>query len=288
MIPAHLFACEVCGCAASSSGLGLIPFQKAQIIGISYLNKSYLTTHPGETLTEKDRLQSVDLWGRVNLSERWMLRFDLPLVRKTQNQSVVNGLGDAEILAYYKFINWESEKKPFQILGLAGAGLKMPTGKSNQNFENIWIPNMQAGTGSWDGLFTTLITLKWMRWGVFSETSYKASGTRKDDYRYGNTFSSNALLFREFKWKNRVFIPQLGWTTQNARRDFTEASKQVWNIYSGGKQTAFVVGAGLYSKKLSLRSSIGLPLNYHLSRGYIKPKPTFQIGLFYNLSKSKS
>jgi len=95
------------------------------------------------------------------------------------------GFGDAVVGAR------QAISLPFAGSGMAGLGLKLPTGKTSliDSFDNLPLdPVLQPGTGSLDVLFTGQYSRSFEspRLDVSLSASYQANTTNDKSYRFGN------------------------------------------------------------------------------------------------------
>ena len=157
---------------------------------------------PGMDKQEYQEIYSViELRGIYNLNNRISFLGSLPLIR---NQRVINGesqftvknVGDPIVMARYAAIRREEEDKLNHRL-ILGAGIKMPLG--SYDFENdgeVVSHDIQAGTGSWDFVFSFEYLIKYKNLGIISNTNFKANTLNtKVSYMFGNTFNSTINMF---------------------------------------------------------------------------------------------
>lgn len=103
---------------------------------------------------------------------------------------------------------------------MAGAGVKLPLGKTNLKYEQ-GVPNLdlQPGTGSWDLIGYLSYGLKIKSIGLNSVLTIKHNGKDHDNYRYGTTFNSTVNLFNDFKIKRVTIRVQSGLYIEHALMD---------------------------------------------------------------------
>ena len=97
-----------------------------------------------------------------------------------------SGLGDTTIWGRYQIL---SQKKKDPVFWWAGAGLNIPTGKTDAERNGKTDPmTMQVGDGSWDPIIDMAVTKKIGHWKLNGYTSYTFSNEGDNDYRWGDTF----------------------------------------------------------------------------------------------------
>lgn len=256
-------ACDICGCGVGSYYLGILPEYNKRFIGLRYQHKM-LQTHLGPMgertpLTADETYQSAELWGGWNIGTRYRILAFVPYnfnERKSQDDAGnKNGLGDIALMGYYKFFDHTGnlgDRLLVQSLWI-GAGLKLPTGKYEPS-ERLAIQespnNFQLGTESTDFTLNAAYDVRWNDLGLNANVNYKMNTKNKYDYRYGNKFTSNVLVYHKFRVaKTFTVAPNIGVLYETAAKDVE--SKKYDVAVSGGYSLSAVAGLEVSMKGLS-------------------------------------
>src|SRR6187402_3379639 len=83
-----LWACDICGCAAGSNSLGILPGFKKHFVALRWNERSFTSSHTPSlsedgsyTATEtssKEYFNTLDVWGRFNVHKRLQLYAFVP------------------------------------------------------------------------------------------------------------------------------------------------------------------------------------------------------------------
>jgi hypothetical protein len=256
-------ACDICGCGVGSYYLGILPEYNKRFIGLRYQHKT-LQTHLGPMgertpLTTDETYQSAELWGGWNIGKRFRVLAFVPYnfnERKSQSSSGgKDGLGDIAIMGYYKFLDHTGNlggKLLIQSLYIGG-GVKLPTGKYEPS-ERLAVQespnNFQLGTESTDFTLNAAYDVRWNDLGINANVNYKMNTENKYEYRYGNKFTSNVLIYHKFRVAKVLSVaPNLGVLYETAAQDVE--SKKYDVAVSGGYSISAVAGLEFSMKGLS-------------------------------------
>ncbi len=276
-------ACDICGCGAGSTYLGILPDFNTRIIGLRYRFNDVLThVGPGGSssyLTTKEQYHTAELWGGWTFGNRFRLMVSVPLsynTKKSQEEDASKtGLGDISLQGFYRVLNSKhslGNKLLVQDLWLGG-GVKLPTGKYEplDNEEAGKSANLfQLGTGSFDFMLTGMYDLRLQDAGLNLSASYKMNTTNKYDYNYGNKLSTSAQLYYKFKVsKVATLAPNAGLAYERSARDL-DHEYSVFN--SGGYVLSGTLGAELQYKKIALGGNWQPPLSQQLAMEVVKAR----------------
>ena len=256
-------ACDICGCGVGSYYLGILPEYNKRFIGLRYQHKM-LQTHLGPMgertpLTADETYQSAELWGGWNIGTRFRILAFVPYnfnERRSQDDAGnKSGLGDIALMGYYKFFDHTGnlgDRLLVQSLWI-GAGLKLPTGKYEPS-ERLAVQespnNFQLGTESTDFTLNAAYDVRWNDLGLNANVNYKMNTENKYDYRYGNKFTSNVLVYHKFRVaKTFTVAPNIGVLYETAAKDVE--SKKYDVAVSGGYSLSAVAGLEVSMKGLS-------------------------------------
>jgi hypothetical protein len=211
--------------------------------------------------------------------------FILPFNHFVQNEEGVkksaSGIGDITVAANYTVYNDAGNiHKKFKQTLLAGAGVKLPTGKFNGPHDGDELnPSMNAGSGSTDLLVNGIYTCRYGKIGLNADVNYRVNTANTNEFKFGNRLTS-AIKF--FYWKDldkkTTLLPHAGFLFERANADQHYDEKL---SYSGGDITYLTVGTEAYIGKISLGGTFNQPLSQHLSRGLVHNNAQFSINATY-------
>jgi len=283
-------ACDVCGCAASSQYIGLLPNYNRNFIGLQQQFSDFSGNYPSAYIGKpddqvRDRYNTFQLWGRYGIGQHYQVFAFVPYQYNNRNidgaKTTNSGIGDVSFLVNRIIIN-DEHKKWNQSL-TAGAGMKLPTGKYTDISiaDNRELPNIQPGTGSWDFMTNANYTLKHNRAGVNIDGSYTITTANKYSYKYGNRLNSGLACFYSFELKKLSIIPQAGVRYEYALNDYDNYSKKWLNEESGGYLLFATAGAQVYYKRFGGRLTYQLPVSQHYGGGDITAIKKMETSIFF-------
>jgi Putative MetA-pathway of phenol degradation len=103
-----------------------------------------------------------------------------------------DGIGDASLLAQWRVLNNLTAGTSAALL----MGVKAPTGRTGQIDQNgeLFEPEFQAGSGSWDGMFGLALTQRLGAWSFDGNVLYTAVSRGEMATRLGDRFHYNAAV----------------------------------------------------------------------------------------------
>jgi hypothetical protein len=283
LITAPAKACDICGCGAGSTYLGILPDFNTRIIGLRYRYNNVLT-HVGPNgtssyLTTSESYHTAELWGGWNLGKKFRVMASVPFSYNTkvsaEEQSSKSGIGDAGVQAFYHPLSLKhtlGSRLLIQELWIGG-GVKLPTGKYEPNDRETSGQSanlFQLGTGSFDFLAMAMYDVRLQDAGLNISASYKLNTTNQYDYNYGNKLSTNAQLYYKFNIKRVLTLsPNAGAGYEHSANDLDEEYK----VYNSGGYVLFgTVGAELNYKKFAAGGNWQPVLSQQLAMGVVKPR----------------
>ncbi|MGZ2369442.1 transporter [Ancylomarina sp. YFZ004] len=306
-IQTKLFAQACCtGGAPITTNLGIQSYSEKQLtIDLSYdynsLRDLYAASQNLHDSRRTRQIKSLFLRTSFALNDKWSFSVILPylwqeqLVRSDFGRSNQNteGFGDMVILVQRSLINTHKQQL------LIAAGPKLPTGsisKKDKEFGILLAPDLQPGTGSFDGIGA----LSYSRYGIISPASsafalitYRHSfeqnrNSGQEKYRFGNEFALNIGLAHS--------IPLRKWSLNpNLHYRFRKSGKDVNNGFdfpnTGGEWMYLVPGFRLNSAKgIVIHSSIEIPIHTNVTGTQLVTSQKWQLGITYpiNLKKDKA
>jgi hypothetical protein len=283
------FACDVCGGASGLQGVGFLPNSNFHFIGLSYKFNSFDTEHPKLFETDpiifgENTYKTMELWGRYKVSDKFQVFGFVPYHSKRIKDEKIyelEGLGDISLLVNYQLL----KRANFKMF--LGAGLKMPTGKSNQIVQNVLVPNLQLGTGTFDGLVTTNLTYLKSEFGVNSELNYTLNTKSSSGYKFGNQIDGSILGLYKKQFKKYMLIPQVGIKYYHKSKDITSVKYNIKEVHSGQSYLNIPIGLDFYTKKVGVRLLYEIPVAGEMSEGYVNPKANAKAQVLFIINKKQ-
>jgi hypothetical protein len=282
-----IIACDVCGSGSGNTYLGLLPGFQKKFMGLRYQHNS-LQQHLGPNgertyLSTRERFHTVEYWGAVNIGSRFRVSAFVPYLWAEKEQSGTrlrtSGPGDISIVGYARVLENAKEGKLQQQAWL-GAGVKLPTGKYDENEPNLLqgaSNSFQLGSASLDFMLHALYDIRYRNLGLNTNISYRINNVNRYDYKYGNKWVMNYQAYYVWQKGNAILKPHLGLLYETASRDQNDGHLPVWQ--SGGN-----IGLGTTGLELSL-GKIGFSLNYqqvlwqNLAAGRLKAGNRLMLGI---------
>jgi len=275
-------ACDICGCGAGSSYIGLLPDFSKNIAGLRYRYNN-IQTHLGvggsrTHLTTDEWYRTVEFWGATTIRKKIRLMYALPVgfnSREKQHQRFnSNGIGDVQLNAFYNLLQKKAAVGTTRLLVQSlwlGAGIKLPTGKyiAANRTEASTDPNVfQLGSGSTDFMLNGMYDIRLQDLGMSVQASYRMNTANKFEYQYGNKFSLNTQLYHKFRInKNWLISPNTGIQWESSQTDLDQNFKV--NV-SGGNMTLFTLGTELNYRTMMLGANWQVPIQQNLANGFIE------------------
>lgn len=287
-------ACNACGCSSANQYMGLLPQTSTTFVGFQYLYRSFSTLHTEEVGnimpgTSYENYQTMQVWGRINISKAFQVLAFVPYTVNAQHQegmsaATIKGIGDASIIVNYKAINIDNCAWHHKLL--AGAGVKLPTGKYDPQSVTAeeGLPNMQPGTHSWDALGSLNYTIRHRAIGANIDASYTATSANKESYKFGNRSSMGALAFYQVEKDKFMILPQVGVRYDHATKDYTNYAAGITDDDGGGWQLYASQGVQAYYKKLGLQFTCYEPISQRYVSGLVNTRFRIETGLIVVLN----
>lgn len=288
------FACDVCGGSLSSAGIGLVPRYQNSFIGMRIQYRQFTSgSHIHQNQLDEastERYSSIELMGKWAVRRNVHLYVFLPINHHERRQAAtidrLSGLGDASLLLNYVLFSQPVRSGRYQHLLQAGAGLKLPTGRCDAVRDKLMLnPNMQLGTGSWDGVMHILYAAGVGQSGFQLEGNYRYCTVNQLNYRFGNRASASATVFYSTSLKRVTLMPTVGCLFENAQPDCMQ--EELVDM-SGGQSWQAQVGCQSIFNRVQVGIQGGLPLANNLSGGHVKPSPRWSAQLLYQFTKKST
>lgn len=265
--PGVLYACNVCGGSANSQNLGVLPQFNKHFLGVQYSQKSFgnhMNMEDQDDGGSRDRYQSVQLWGRYTINERIQLLGFLPYSYNTAEHegrnASVKGLGDVLVVASYRLIASDDCGPVWKTNLQLGGGVKMPTGSYDHAQQNGMLPNMQPGTGSWDGVVSLSYSTQYRKVGIAVDMNYTVNSENRDGYKFGNRLTVSALGYYALSGARYNVLPLAGLRIENYATDFENYHKRWVNNMTGGDVAFATLGVQAFYGQLGFNFAFYQPV----------------------------
>ncbi|HTJ49160.1 MAG TPA: hypothetical protein VL443_06865 [Cyclobacteriaceae bacterium] len=273
-------ACAICGCGVGNYYFGIMPQFHKNFVGLRYRNYSY-TSHIGAGYkpfeATHETFSSAELWARFYPTKRIQLVTILSYSFNTQvDQGVtkdIQGVGDIPIFVNYNILNTNnqplSEARVLNHNLLVGGGIKLPTGKYKYTEDPTQVANanFQLGTGSVDFMTNLLYTLRFKRFGLSVDATYKMNTANSNKYQFGNRASGTASVFYVQQIKKFGVMPNAGIYAEDSGKN-KQYDIKIDN--TGGAATFASAGVETYYKNLSIGFNYQSPMVQHLASNHSK------------------
>ena len=284
-------ACDICGCSSGGQYLGILPLHYRAFAGIQYQYSSFTINSRSISGTEASHsfevAQTVTAWGKYQVSKHVQLFGFVPWHSKAgsyDNATFSNsGIGDVTLLANINLVGEGKKTGKWAHQLIAGGGLKAPTGqyKGINELDRAGLPNVQAGTGSWD-FVTNFNYTGWRdKLGLNVDAAYSVTTANSDGYKYGNKLNSSVLMFYKIPKKQLVLLPQCGLRYEYALHDYDNYSKKWLNTNSGGDVLYVAAGIQGYLKQYGAKIIVNMPAYQQFQGGNMKTATRLETGVFY-------
>ncbi|MCC7246554.1 MAG: hypothetical protein IT269_12805, partial [Saprospiraceae bacterium] len=189
----------------------------------------------------------------------------------------IQDLGDFSTQAFFSVLDPRKQSmRRWQHTLQVGAGLKLPTGKTNYtdpaSESGELAPAMQPGTGSTDYLISGLYALRLGQWGISMDGSMKFMGKSKTDYQFGNRLNGGFRAFASKTFGQTTCMPYAGALMDHRNEDYQNDERQ---SETGGWASFGVVGMEVFHNNIALSAGWQIPVDHYLSRGRVTPKTRF-------------
>jgi opacity protein-like surface antigen len=284
-------ACDICGCNMNTAAT-ILPQLDKSLIGIRYNYALFNSSHPSSMTNElaglnsNDIFQSLELFARYNVKERFQISAMVPFKISTQKISTGDmqnyGLGDIILLGQFLAISPKRcTGKRGQHQVRLGVGLKFPSGSFEKKMhESLLHANLQNGSGSLDLFFSALYTWKYKNWGGNLEAGYRLNTMNANRYKFGNRSSLKMTVFYWWNIKNHLTIlPTLGLTAEHAEPNLDNKRTAP---YTGGYGINSQAGFDVLIRNAVISFHTQPTVYQRWSDGYVRRRAFVEAGLFYN------
>ena len=280
MISVSTRACDICGCGLGNYYLGMVPQFNNSFFGVRYHYRQFHTQIKNDaTQFSNDYFQTIEMWGGVNIGKKLQVLFFLPYNSNKQisddGTHKMNGIGDIAIMINYSLLEKTSMNQKNQLVYqqlMVGAGIKLATGKSEIDPgapDIIALANSQLGTGSTDILINAAYTLRINKAGFTTNLNYKLNSSNKENYQFGNRFSSTTFFFYLMKSGGVTLTPNAGILYEHS--GVNKLNKM--NVdETGGYMVAAAAGLEFSFRKITVGFNVQVPMAQDFASGQTRSK----------------
>jgi hypothetical protein len=271
--------CDVCGCSVSGGFSSVLPQFQKNFIGLRSSFARFESRHTDDHHVSDEKSHTTELWARYYPHKRIQLIASLPYHSKQQQGELssyqVRGWGDLVLNVNYTVLNRNRDSFKWKHLWLLGAGVKLPTGKTNfTNAGEELNPSIQPGSGSLDYLYNTSYAIRYKKVGLSNDLQYRLNYENRDKYAFGNKLSLSSRIFywKKFR-KNCNVVPGTGVLIEKMDKDYQAGYVQA---ETGGRIDYLTAGCEVYLKRFFFSCQYLYPFEQNLANGYIKALPKLQ------------
>ncbi len=258
-------------------------------MNINHVEDGLTGTNNDGTIIYTEQYSSFDVVANLMFGKRFSLFLTTSFSDNYiyQNDSIidnVSGVGDALILANYrlfytKVANDSLAKNKFLHRFTIGGGIELPTGsfnkKSVKGYETSFTANtiigqplmeldehIQPGTGSFNYLLATQYMVKYNRFGINNDISYKINTINGNGFKFANRFNVNSSLFYLAKLNDKMMLmPNTGVSYEYSQQDWRENEKVK---DSGGEALFTNFGLQFFYQNISISITYFQPVYNYL------------------------
>lgn len=278
-------ACDPCGCMASNFSIGLMRDYQSNFVRLSYFESRFSSSLEHGHHNFSDIFSQVDLSFRYSFARLPKLRFvgHLPYRRNLRDDNglkiSVDGISDIKFLVNYALLSSATKNKN-SLYVEAGGGFSLPTGKYNTELGNSNLSeSFNIGNGSLGYIFQLNSVLTLDKYGCLVNNYYQVNNRTKQGYHFGNQFSSQLTVFREFSVGNFDIIPNIGLLYEKISKN--EYSNKNSVPETGGKGLFFSSAINLKTANWLTGASYSLPIEQNYSSKIIEAGRKVTIHLSY-------
>lgn len=236
-------ACDACGCASMSFGLGDLSITNRHYIGVRYGLRSFSINN----IT--DYYHQYEVNALYSLNSKWQLKLNLPYLMALRHEAEtenarLSGLGDATLrVNYIPYYHIAEDNVQSWSLGL---GINLPTGHFQNRQNSAVASNFQTGTGSWDFIGESRYQFSTKKWVWAVHAAYLYNTVNAAGYRFGNQVNGQLSAAYKITIKKRTLMPLLSLTYEHFDRDVNERGYYQFN--TGADAVSLLAGVNLITQ----------------------------------------
>ena len=262
---------QTCSCAGApltnSLGIGMVaesPWELQLKYDVHRIQHLVTETSVLEVGVNQRQTQTGLLQLTRTIGERWQFTGVVSWVEQrfqAQNTIKAQGLGDLIVLGQYRLLGGGASLQALYV----GAGVKLPTGKTNLTNDSglLLNPDLQPGTGAWDGIFSLLYTKSGL-WSPKSNlqvsATYRITSTAErfsntQSYRFGPELLLQAGASHKLALGKQQLVPLVLLRYRRTAHDLLNENQAFntggqWLNAGGGLQWQWTEGISLQSNML--------------------------------------
>jgi hypothetical protein len=287
----HQFAkslddCDTCGCSASGGSMGFASMLNSNFVGIRYFNQSYKSTDGlySNSVWYNENYNTTQIWTRIPVTNRVQISALVPYHFHNRETATgiqnISGIGDLTVLAMYQLYQTHKDSTLLVHSLQVGGGMKIPTGKFDQDNNGSFNPSYQVGTGSWDYLLATEYVIKRKQFGLNTMLNYVIKSENDKKYRFGNQFNYSGTFFYLHENDTFSFSPQIGFAGEVYEENYQfdqKLNNTAGDIFLGK------IGFEMAKNKFSVGANVMLPINQNLNGGNLEANYRWSLNFNYSL-----
>ncbi len=284
--------CDLCGCSTSSGSFGFGTLSNANFVGVRYIYQDFESRNGifENSPKSEEVFNTYQLWAQVPINDTFFVTANVPyqdLTRNFQgNKDNLNGLGDISAIGWYRLqfykkkssdsvlVDYNSPKEPSGHSLQFGLGVKLPTGKFEEELADNVNPGFQVGTGSFDGIFSLGYNYGGDKIGVNTLMSYYLKGENKNEYQFGDQFSYSVNVYTVFPNDKMNIMPFVG-LSGDVYDSITQYDETLQDTDGNILNASF--GSELAIEKFIFGASYTLPVQQSLFGDNVESKQRFSV-----------
>jgi len=198
-------------------------------------------------------------------------------------QADLYGMGDPTILVNYRLINTKKtdSSRVRQRLSIMG-GIKSPLGEHRAKNQGVLLdPDLQLGSGSFDGLLGLNYYLRWNFFGLNASCNYKVNTKNNSAFKFGDRLNWNMGVFTNFTIKKMQLVPFLGYYFERSNNDEMDGEE----IDNASSVHYLRASTGLFIGNWSLNGEFLIPAMQCSNNSDLREGHRIMMGLSYYINK---
>ncbi len=275
-------SCCNAGGLSSCGSTGLLTGLRNNSAGLRMMLVPFETTATGEE-SYHDNFYAAELNVRYQIAQRFKVCLQQPYrfnhrVQPGEDERL-SGLADTRLTGSYAL--WDNRPVGHNTLIYweLGAGLKLPTGKYDPTIYYRDLPgNLNLGMGNLGYLFQSNLVLFVRKMGVAHQAMFQLNGKSRDDYHFGDQFTSALTFFREIALGEKTKLtPMAGASAEFFGKNYLPSGNFAEG--SGGYGWLAMVGLNAKFGAWQLGATTSLPFRQDYSNGAIVAKQRYALEL---------
>lgn len=275
-------SCCNAGGLSSCGSTGLLTGLRNNSAGLRLMMVPFETTNTSEE-NYLDNFYVAELAVRYQIAKRLKLSLQQPFRmnhrRQIGDDELLSGLADTRLTGSYAVFDNKQVAHNSLIYWELGTGLKLPTGKYDPSIYYRDLPgNLNLGMGNLGYLFQSNLIFSYQKMGVAHQASFQLNGKSRDDYHFGDQFTSALTLFREIPLSEKTKLtPMAGASMEFFGKNYLPSG----NFAEGSGGHGWLVMLGLNAKfgQWQLGATTSRPFAQNYSQGAIVAKQRYSLEL---------